>query len=120
MNFIFATIHVRDLERSIRFYEDVIGLKLVSRFPAGPDTQIAFLADGPAQVELICTEGETIPPYGEHPSLGFAAEDLDKAMADMKEKGVEVVSGPFRPNPKTRFFYVRDPDGVYLEIIENK
>ena len=47
-------------------------------------------------------------------------EDLDQAMGHMKEQGVEIVSGPFQPNPNTRFFFIHDPDGVNLEIIEKK
>lgn len=116
----FVTIHVKNLEDSIRFYEDVLRLNLVRRFQAGPNTEIAFLADGPAQVELICDKAASSLVYGEHPSLGFAVENLDQAMNDMKAQGVEIVSGPFQPNPTTRFFFIKDPDGVPLEIIEEK
>ncbi|MBU3875033.1 VOC family protein [Faecalicatena sp. AGMB00832] len=120
MKFIFATIHVKNLEDSIRFYEEVIGLKLVRRFPGGPKTEIAFLADGPAELELICNKDEELSQYGEYPSLGFEVDDLDQAMEVMKAQGVEIVSGPIQPNPKTRFFFIQDPDGLHLEIIEQK
>lgn len=120
MKFKFATIHVKDLERSIRFYEEILGMKESRRFPAGPGMEIAFMTDGPAEIELICDKGAEPPAYGEWPSLGIASDDLDKAMADMKAKGVEIVSGPFQPNPHTRFFFIHDPDGVNLEIIEEK
>lgn len=120
MKFIFATIHVKDLERSIRFYEDVIGLKTVRRFPGGPDMEIAFLADGPAEIELICNKNNTPLKYGEYPSLGFEVDDLNEAMEKMKSQNIEIVSGPVQPNPATRFFFINDPDGVSLEIIEQK
>jgi len=78
------------------------------------------MADGPAEIELICnTEAEPVV-YGECPSLGLSVEDLDQAMEHMKKQGVEIVSGPFQPNPNTRFFFIHDPDGVNLEIIEKK
>lgn len=120
MKFNFVTIHVKDLERSVRFYEDILGMKTARRFPAGPNMEIAFMADGPAEIELICDKGAELPLYGEWPSLGIETEDLDKTMEDMKKKGVEIVSGPFQPNPHTRFFFIHDPDGVNLEIIEEK
>ncbi|MDO5405716.1 MAG: VOC family protein [Eubacteriales bacterium] len=120
MKFIFATIHVRDLEKSVRFYETVIGLKLARRFPAGPGMEIAFLADGPAELELICNQKEELSECGSYPSLGFETDDLDQAMENMKSQGVAIVSGPVQPNPKTRFFFIQDPDGVQLEIIEQK
>lgn len=120
MKFKFATIHVADLERSVRFYEEVLGMKTAKRFPAGPNMEIAFMADGPAEIELICDRGAEPPTYGEWPSLGIAVDDLDQAMEHMKVKGVEIISGPFQPNPSTRFFFIHDPDGVNLEIIEEK
>ena len=58
MKFNFATIHVANLEASIRFYEEVIGLKVARRFPAGPNMEIAFMAEagmeagGAAEIEL--------------------------------------------------------------------
>ena len=120
MKFIFATIHVKSLEDSIRFYEDVMGMKLVRRFSGGAGIDIAFLADGPAEMELICDRNAKLPVYGEWPSLGFAVDDLDQAMKDMATHGIEIVSGPFQPNPATRFFFIKDPDGIQLEIIEQK
>ena len=58
--------------------------------------------------------------YGECPSLGLSVENLDEALEYMKELGVEIVRGPVQPNPGTRFFFIHDPDGVNLEIIEKK
>ena len=84
MKFIFATLHVKNLEESIQFYENVVGMKLARRFPGGPHTEIAFMADGPAEIELICnTEAEPVV-YGECPSLGLSVEDLDQAMEHME------------------------------------
>lgn len=126
MEFNFATIHVANLEASIRFYEEVIGLKVARRFPAGPNMEIAFMAEagmeegGAAEIELICDKGAEPPIYGEWPSLGLAVSDLDQAMEQVKKQGVEIVAGPIQPNPSTRFFFIHDPDGVNLEIIEQK
>lgn len=120
MKFTFATIHVKDLEASVKFYEKVLGMKTARRFPAGPNMEIAFMGDGPAEIELICDKGAETASYNEWPSLGLATDDLDQAMEHMKACGVEIISGPFQPNPSTRFFFIHDPDGVNLEIIEQK
>lgn len=120
MKFTFATIHVSDLEQSIRFYEDVVDMKVARRFPAGPNMEIAFMDTGAAEIELICDKGAEPPVYGEWPSFGLSVDSLDQAMEGMKAKGIEIVGGPFQPNPHTRFFFIHDPDGVNLQIIEQK
>jgi lactoylglutathione lyase len=37
----------------------------------------------------------------------------------IKEKGLEVESGPFQPNPHIKFFHVKDPNGVSIQLVEN-
>lgn len=117
MKFSFATIQVKDLQESIAFYKDVIGLTIQRQFPAGPGTEIAFLADGPAEIELIYSQGSEIS-HSQDLSLGFAVDSLEQAMEDVKAKGVQIHSGPFSPNPKTKFFFVLDPNGVRVQIIQ--
>ncbi len=123
MKFTFATIHVKDLNASIKFYQEIAGMETVRRFPAGPNMEIAFMADpadGSAEIELICDKGAELPAYGEYPSLGLSVDDLDKALEHVKSKGVPIAAGPVQPNPNTRFFFIHDPDGINLEIIEQK
>lgn len=120
MQFIFATVHVKDLEDSIRFYEQTVGLRLIRRFFGGPGIDIAFLADGPAELELICDKNAGCPVHGTDLSLGFLTEDLDQAMRDMEMQGVAIAAGPFQPNPSARFFFIEDPNGVRVQIIEQK
>lgn len=120
MKFEFATIHVKDLETSIQFYENVVKMKVARKFEAGPNMEIAFMADGSAEIELICDKGAEPPVYGQWPTLGLAVDNLDEAMEHMKAQGVEITAGPIQPNPNTRFFFIKDPDGLTLEIIEQK
>ena len=42
------------MEESLKFYQEIVGLNLVRRFNAGPNTEIAFLGDGETKVELMC------------------------------------------------------------------
>lgn len=120
MKLTFATIHVTDLERSVKFYQEVMGLTVQQRFAAGPNLEIAFLADGQAAVELVCDSAITEVQFSENLTLGFATDSLDQAMEDVKAKGVEITAGPIQPNPQTRFFFINDPDGAVLQIVEQK
>jgi len=110
---------VGDMEVSLGFYKDVLGLPLERRMRPGPDMDIAFLGAGETKVELIWSAGRKNQGFGTDISLGFEVPSLDAAMEELKRKGVAIASGPFQPNPTIRFFYVLDPDGLRIQLVEN-
>lgn len=117
MKFCWTTIHVKDMEKSLKFYEEIVGLKINNRFNAGPNMEIVFLGQGETQIELIYDEEKDIN-MGKSISLGFEVESVDNMINFIKEKGIEVHSGPFQPNPSTKFFYVEDPNGLKIQFVE--
>lgn len=120
MKFCWSTLMVRDLEESLRFYQEIIGLRLARRFPAGPGREIAFLGEGDTQIELIRDEAHPEVKVGEDISWGFEVDSLDECMAFVQEQGIAIQSGPFQPNPHTRFFYIYDPNGLRIQFVEHK
>jgi len=119
MSFCWVTIHVRDMKESLRFYEEVVGLKVNQKFNAGPDIEIAFLGQGETQVELIYNNKNSDTNFSENISLGFEVDSLDKIMAFVKEKGINIHSGPFQPNPHIKFFFIMDPNGLKIQFAEH-
>ncbi len=119
MKFCWCTITVRDLERSVKFYTDIVGLPVERRFQAGPSTEICFLGSGETKVELICDRTLKEPGTADSVSLGFEVKSLDEKLKFIKEKDLRVHAGPFQPNPRIRFLYVKDPDGVRVQFVEN-
>ena len=115
MSFCWCTVHVKDLDASIQFYENIVGIHVVRRFPGGKDSEIAFLGDGETKLELIGGAGGY---SGAGIAIGFTVDDLDKKLAFVQEKGIPIHSGPFSPNPATRFFYVQDPDGLLVQFVQ--
>ncbi|MGI6175526.1 MAG: VOC family protein [Christensenellales bacterium] len=120
MKFCWSTLMVRDLDESLKFYQEIVGLRLVNRFAAGSGVEIAFLGEGETKIELLCNDAHTDIQIGEDISWGFEVDSLDECMAFVKEKGIHIQSGPFQPNPHTRFFYVKDPNGLKIQFVENK
>ena len=104
MEFCWITITVKDLDESLKFYQEIVGLPLVNRMQAGPDTEIAFLGEGETQIELIAHKGQQDVQIGPDISLGFSVCSLDETMRFILDKGIPVLSGPFQPNPFIRFF----------------
>ena len=118
MKYVWTTIMTDDLDKSIYFYAEIIGLKLNRRFIGGPGTEIAFLGEGDTQIELI-TDG-TIRGSNREVSitLGFKTESIDEAMKMFTEKNVPFHSKVFQPNPNLKFFFTADPNGVCVQICE--
>lgn len=119
MSFCWTTIYVKDMNESLEFYEGVVGLKLNQKFGAGPDMEIAFLGEGETQVELIYDKKNNDISFGENISLGFKVNSVDEKIKFIKEKGLEVHSGPFKPNPSITFFFVLDPNGLKIQFVED-
>jgi glyoxylase I family protein len=114
-----VAVCVTDIERSKRFYGDVLGLKEIPR-PAFPFAGAWYeLADG-RQFHLIVHEparalrGTTdIDSRDGHIALGV--EDFDRAVAHLREAGVECLARPDNVTPWKQL-YVTDPDGNVIEL----
>ena len=120
MNFCWVTINVKDMDESLRFYQDVIGLKINRRMNPVPGTEIVFLkSNSNTELELIKNDKNMNPQYGNDISIGFEVETIEKAVENLKEKGVKIHSGPFQPSPIIKFLYVLDPNGLKVQLIEN-
>lgn len=103
----------------MKFYQDIVGLPVVRRFSAGPGIEICFLGEGETQVELMSS-----PNFQENRnlsgiSIGFVVDSVEWMINFVKEKGLVVESGPLQPNPHVKFFFVRDPNGVSVQFVEN-
>lgn len=138
-------ICVSDLDRSIEFYRDVLGLELRRREPPkasrgrklgvpGAVIQIAILNYGQGySIELIQylepptpnTYGSTVNSLGEI-HISFQVDDIEKEIKRMTKLGVEFVGGndyeinADGPLKGWKWVYFKDPDGTNLELIEGQ
>ncbi len=109
-----------DLDRSIRFYQEVFGFAFKERMkPRSPEIEeIAFLTLGDTMLELLVIKNST--PIAKGPQIGFRAmaievEDMDQALQYLKSKGVEATWGPVALG-KSKRAEVKDPDGLSIEL----
>ena len=116
-----------DLDRTIAFYCDLLGLRLVLRKPSGQG-EVAFLDAGGGMLEIFAQPGQTIerardvlPHEAGMRHLTFAFDDVDAIFATLEASGAPIVERP-RPAHHTemiaRVAFVRDPDGIIVELIE--
>lgn len=122
MKFCWVTIIVKDMEESLKFYKDIVGLKIMRQFEAGPGVEIVFLGykEGETQVELIHNEHIQNIDVGKDISLGFLVDSIDDQMKFLEESGIEIHDGPFQVNPNTKFFYCLDPNNIRVQFVEQK
>ncbi len=118
MKFCWTTIYVKDMEESLKFYQDFLGLSLNSRTSPAEGMELAFLGKGDTQVELIKREGMPDPAFGKSISMGFQVTSLDETMEELTRRGIPVLEGPFQPGPGIRFLYIHDPNGMKIQLVE--
>lgn len=118
-------IRVMDLEKSLKFYTEALGLVETRRkdFPEDEFT-LVFLSDesGCHEIELTYNYNPEKPyVIGDgfsHMALGV--EDLEGSQQKHKEMGYEVTELMGLPGEKPRYYFVTDPDGYDIEIIRTK
>ncbi len=113
-----VTLRVKDMDQSLRFYEEILKLPLKRRFSSPPDMDIAFLADGETEVELIYSPSQKEFSPCANISFGFEVDSLDEMLARFYEYKIIPSSEIIQPNPTIKFFYVKDPDGFTVQFVE--
>lgn len=118
MKFLWVTIHVTDMGKSLKFYQEVVGLKLNRRVSPVPGRELAFLGEGDTQVELIWDQDKKPEAQSSSLSLGFQVASLRAFQEKLQVLSLPVHSGPFQPVPHLTYLYVLDPDGVKVQFVE--
>jgi lactoylglutathione lyase len=116
-------MRVDDLERTIAFYHDVLGLEVVERHDSPRGSRLAFLkAAGSDELIEICSYPAAGPVRVQEDlvHLAFEVDDLDATMAELSTKGVPITDGPTTTSSGTRFAFIDAPEKYEVELIERK
>jgi lactoylglutathione lyase len=114
-------MRVSDLDQTIRFYTEVLGLEVLERKVSPRGSQLAFLKV-PNSEELI--ELTSFPPSGpvkvqeDLVHLAFQVENLDDTIASLNSQGIKITDGPTQSSSGSRFIFIDAPDGYEVELIE--
>jgi catechol 2,3-dioxygenase-like lactoylglutathione lyase family enzyme len=112
-------INVADLERSERFYVDVLGLEVVTRIRT-PDVEEIILGSSAGGSQLALAQhadGRTIEPGGGMWKIYLATDDSEGLFRRAVEAGAEPVAEPRHLERfKVTIAFVHDPDGHLVEL----
>ncbi len=110
-------INVLDLEKSLKFYEEALGLREERRKTAEDDSYvIVFLGDGTTanKLELTWLKSQ-LKPYDlgdEEFHIAFKTPEFDAAYAHHKKMGCICFE-----NKEMGIYFINDPDGYWLEVV---
>ena len=112
-------IRVKDLDATLDFYTNFIGLKELRRKAIGDEAMLIWLGDGEGDytIELTVNHGRDDYTLGDQfGHLAFLADDLSRVVEQVEQRGWSYRSS--RPELKSKYIFVKDPNGYDVEILE--
>ncbi|MFE0505925.1 VOC family protein [Peribacillus butanolivorans] len=115
---------VRDLEKSITFYQDVLDLKLKSRVPHTDGViQLAFLGyndSNETEIELIQGYSDTLPSEATIHHFAISVDDIEEEYARIQGfEDVELIDQEIVTLPNGyRYFYIYGPEKEWIEFFQ--
>jgi lactoylglutathione lyase len=128
----FDHVHLRssDPEATAGFFETMFGAEVTRGvYPPGTlypgQKRISFILGGqkiliaPTHPDDPTAPAPRFPYYGvEH--VGLTVDDVDAAVAELRGKGADIAIGPLTRNPGLRLAFIRGPDGVMVELVQQR
>ena len=111
-------IRVRDLDRSVDFYTNFMGLREVRRKDLG-DAELVFLADADEHHYIELTHNKDGRDYecgNQFGHLAFFTEDLEAVVEQVEANGWGYRRS--RPETGSKYIFIKDPDGYDIEILQ--
>jgi lactoylglutathione lyase len=116
-------IMVKDMERAIQFYQEVVGMELKGRL-AHPDMSIslAFLGFGGSdetELELIQGYNDNLPEEGKVHHFAVTVDDIEAEFERIKQLNVPLIDEEIVTLPNGyRYFFFRGPEGEWVEFFK--
>lgn len=116
-------IRVKDIEKSLKFYTELLGLELAKKMRL-EDSTLYFLSDKEGYTQIELTYNDEKPEGGYEIGKGFGhfafqVDSMDEFTKNLRANGCEYFYEPFNlPGHNIKIAFVKDPDGYEIELIE--
>ena len=112
---------VADLEKTVSFYKEVLGLLEVSRHTSGRGSQLVFLKAPESDELLEICKFDASGPVQVGPDLthlAFSIDDMDAFVAHATAKGYPLSDGPHKSGNGGAIAFIDAPEGYEIELIQ--
>ena len=119
MKYLHTMVRVTDVDASLRFYRDALGLEVLKRndYPQGKFTLIFLAAPGDSTAQVELTHNWEPESYGGGRNFGhlaYAVDDIYATCERLRQHGVTIN----RPPRDGRMAFVRSPDNISIELLQ--
>ena len=106
-----------DVEGSVKFYTETLGLEVIERFPVEDDEDYVFLKAGEMILELMPKKSMEAEEGFHH--ISFRVDSVDASTQDLKDKGVPIEKEPFDAGTGgIRLAFFKGPNEMLLQLFE--
>ena len=121
--YLHTRFRVSDMDKSVYFYRDILGMKVVEQKTSPRGSKLVFLKFPDMDCELeLCSFPDSgnvnVPEDLVH--LAFEVDDLERCIERLKVAGVLITEGPIESSNGTRFIFTEDPDKYEIELMQYK
>jgi len=114
-------MRVSDMEQTVAFYTEVLGLEVLERKTSPRGSHLAFLKvpDSEELIELCSFPASgAVQVQEDLVHLAFEVEDMDHTIQELNSKGIPITDGPTTSSSGSRFIFIDAPDGYEIELIQ--
>jgi lactoylglutathione lyase len=114
-------MRVNDIERTVKFYQDALGLTVARRSISPRGAQIVFLATPNSKEEIEICQLPNSPSVQVQPDLmhlAFEVDSIEKFAAEIAKKGINLSDGPTKTGSGATIAFIDAPEGYEIELIE--
>ena len=112
---------VNDLERTVKFYRDVLGLEEIKRHKSPRGSELVFLKapESDEEIEIFFLPGsESVKVQPDLTHLAFEVDSLEAFAKHLAKLGLKYSDGPTTSSSGTTFAFVDAPEGYEIELIQ--
>jgi lactoylglutathione lyase len=112
---------VNDLERTVKFYRDVLGLEEIQRHKSPRGSELVFLKAPESDEQIEITHFPGSGPVQVQPDLthlAFEVDNLEEFGRHLARQGLKYSDGPTTTSSGTVFAFIDAPEGYEIELIQ--